>query len=92
MLFEWVFRLHEKSLSKSSDMLARLIADFLNSINDRSLYYNTLTYLLLISKRRYGSTIEQRSEKIIDKVFEYGVELSNFATKITDVFFNMFSL
>lgn len=29
---------------------------------------------------------------IIDKIFEYGIRLINFARKITDVFFNMFSL
>lgn len=47
---------------------------------------------MLFSKRKYSDKLEKRDEIIIDKIFEYGIRLINFARKITDVFFNMFSL
>lgn len=58
MLFEWTFRLYEKGRSKSSDMLGQIVSEFLNKVNEKSLYYNTLTYHLLMSKRKYGLTPE----------------------------------
>ena len=92
VILEWIFRLYEKQKQKSADILGQQLADFLLKMNDRSLYYNTLTYGLLFSRRIYGYDEYKREQKMIDKIFEYGVKLVNFGRKITDVFLNMFSL
>jgi hypothetical protein len=56
MLIEWMFRLVETGKFKSADVLGQILSDFLLKRNEKSLYYNTLTYRLIFSKRIFGDS------------------------------------
>lgn len=55
VIFEWLFRMScNPSYERASEYLGVLLAKFLLGLNQGSLYYNTLTYGLLFSERKFA--------------------------------------
>jgi hypothetical protein len=85
-VFEWYSKMAVMDKYESTLLLTQIVF-LLSKLNDKSLYYNTLTSDLMVLKLQNGKTI-------LRNLFEAGSihNDTNFAEWIIDVLFKMFSI